>query len=73
MPLVLLLVLTVVALAAPRYGVDSRRLCPGQGPAHRGPTPWGDVQALVSYVLRSIERAATRPSGPNHPTVALKR
>ena len=62
MPLMLLLVLTVIALAAPRYGVDSRRLRPGEGPAHRGPTPWSDVLAVVRHVVRRLERAASRPT-----------
>lgn len=64
MPLVLLAVLVLIALAAPRYSVDSRRLRPGEGPAHRGPTPWSDLMAMVAAVLARVERAATRPTVP---------
>ncbi|MGI5127320.1 hypothetical protein ACQEVB_10970 [Pseudonocardia sp. CA-107938] len=60
LPLIILAVLVVIAAAAPRYGVDSRRLRPGEGPARRGPTPWGDVATFVAF-LRRLEIASVRP------------
>ena len=57
---VLLTVLVLIALAAPRYGVDSRNLRPGEGPHRRGPTPWGDALAVVRAAGRRMLRAATR-------------
>ena len=49
--LVILAVLVVVALAAPRYGVDSR---PGaMGPRH---TVVGDLRALAGRVGRAATR-----------------
>lgn len=61
MPLwVLLTVLIVLALAAPRYGVDSRKLRPGEGPHRRGPTPLSDAAALVAF-LRHVEWTVVRP------------
>ena len=45
---ILLIVLVLIALAAPRYGVDSRRLpSGGMTPLRRGPTLHGDLSALV--------------------------
>lgn len=52
MPLVILALLIVIALAAPRYGVDSRRLRAGEGSAVRGPTPWSDLTSLLKLSLR---------------------
>lgn len=64
MPLILLALLIVIAAAAPRYGVDSRRLRPGEGPARRGPTPWGDASRFIAF-LRRMEFASVRPTrGP---------
>lgn len=50
MPLwVLLAVFVVIALAAPRYGVDSRRLRPGEPPPpeHRRPRLRDDLRSVV--------------------------
>jgi hypothetical protein len=55
-PWILLTVLVLIALAAPRYGVDSRGLRPGQARPDRGPTPWGDLAALVRR-LRGTSRS----------------
>jgi hypothetical protein len=64
MPLIVLALLIVIAAAAPRYGADSRRLRPGEGPARRGPTPWGDVGRFLAF-LRRLEFASVRPNhGP---------
>ena len=49
-PWILLAVLVLIALAAPRYGVDSRILHrPGEEPPppRPVPTPWGDLRALA--------------------------
>ncbi len=48
-PWILLTVLVLIAIAAPRYGVDSRLTPPGEEPPppRPVPTPWGDVLALV--------------------------
>lgn len=53
----LVTVLVVIALAAPRYGVDSRWPPPGEPPPPpRGPTLRGDLAAAA----RAIRRAASR-------------
>lgn len=45
----LLAVFVVIALAAPRYGVDSRQLRPGEPPPpeHRRPRLRDDVRAVL--------------------------
>jgi len=54
-PLILLAVLALIALAAPRYGADSRWLPAGElRPPRRGPTPLGDLAAFA----RSLRRLA---------------
>lgn len=60
----LLIVLVLIALAAPRYGVDSRWLPPGElPPPRRRPTPRGDLVRLargVGQVFQSqVPRAKT--------------
>ncbi|MFC5951499.1 hypothetical protein ACFQH9_24830 [Pseudonocardia lutea] len=56
---ILLSVLTLIAILAPRYGADSRSL---RERPHYTATPWGDVKK----VLRRLEEAAARPqrAGP---------
>jgi hypothetical protein len=54
---ILLSVLTLIAILAPRYGADSRSL--RQRP-HYTATPWDDVKKL----LRRLENAAARPHRP---------
>jgi hypothetical protein len=51
-PWLLLAVLVLIALAAPRYGVDSRFPRPGEDPPppRPVPTPWGDLRSLVRAV-----------------------
>ena len=51
-PWILLTVLVLIALAAPRYGVDSRLAPPGEEPPppRPVPTPWGDAVALFHRV-----------------------
>jgi hypothetical protein len=51
-PWILLTVLVLIAIAAPRYGVDSRLTPPGEEPPppRPGPTPWGDAVALFRRV-----------------------
>jgi hypothetical protein len=53
-PWILLTVLVLIALAAPRYGVDSRLTPPGEEPPppRPVPTPWGDAMALARTVAR---------------------
>jgi hypothetical protein len=60
-PWFLLTVLVLIALAAPRYGVDSRLTPPGEEPPppRPVPTPWGDVRALAHAVARRVRRPAT--------------
>lgn len=49
----LLAVLVTIALAAPRYGADSRWLAPGEPPPPRsGPTVRGDLALLFRQVRR---------------------
>ncbi|HEY0813821.1 MAG TPA: hypothetical protein VGE11_11140 [Pseudonocardia sp.] len=64
-PWLLLAVLALIALAAPRYGVDSRLPSPGEDPPppRRGPTPWGDLRALLAVRSAAApgRRARTRP------------
>jgi hypothetical protein len=60
-PWILLAVLLLIALAAPRYGVDSRGMRPGAAPPRRGPTPRGDLAALARRIRRI--RRAGRGSG----------
>ena len=56
---ILLSILTLIAILAPRYGADSRSL---RERPHYTATPWGDVQK----VLRRREEATARPqrAGP---------
>jgi len=51
-PWILLAVLVLIAIAAPRYGVDSRLTPPGPEPPppRPVPTPWGDAAALLRHV-----------------------
>ena len=51
-PWLLLAVLVLIALAAPRYGVDSRfpRIGEDPPPPRPVPTPWGDLRSLVRAV-----------------------
>jgi hypothetical protein len=51
-PWILLAVLVLIAVAAPRYGVDSRLPMPGEDPPppRPVPTPWGDAAALLRRV-----------------------
>ena len=51
-PWLLLAVLVLIALAAPRYGVDSRLPRPGEEPPppRPVPTPLGDLRNLVRVV-----------------------
>ena len=53
-PWILLTVLVLIALAAPRYGVDSRLTPPGEDPPppRPVPTPWGDLRMLAGRVIR---------------------
>jgi len=53
-PWILLTVLVLIALAAPRYGVDSRLPAPGEDPPppRPVPTPWGDLVALIRLARR---------------------
>ena len=53
-PWILLTVLVLIAIAAPRYGVDSRLTPPGEEPPppRPVPTPWGDLRALAGRVIR---------------------
>jgi len=63
-PLILLAVLVLIALAAPRYGVDSRWAPPGEPtPPRRGPTPLGDLAVLVR-ALRHRPAPGTRSMTP---------
>jgi hypothetical protein len=57
---ILLSVLTLIAILAPRYGADSRAL---REPPHYTATPWGDVKKI----LRRLEEAAARPRRPRGP------
>jgi len=54
-PWILLGLLVLIALAAPRYGVDSRLPRPGEDPPppRPVPTPWGDAMAFVRWVRRA--------------------
>jgi len=51
----LLTVLVVIALLAPRYGVDSRLPARGEPPMppRRQPTPWGDLRAQAARMRSS--------------------
>ena len=53
-PWILLTVLVLIAMAAPRYGVDSRPAPPGEDPPppRPVPTPWGDLAALLRRARR---------------------
>jgi hypothetical protein len=53
-PWILLAVLVLIAAAAPRYGVDSRPVPPGEDPPppRPVPTPWGDLATLLRRVRR---------------------
>jgi hypothetical protein len=60
-PLLLLTILTLISLAAPRYGVDSRWRGPSRPddpapPLHRRHSPASDLAALLRLV-RSAARA----------------
>ncbi|MCO1656089.1 hypothetical protein [Pseudonocardia humida] len=72
-PWILLAVLVLIALAAPRYGVDSRWPPPGEmRPPRRGPTPRSDLAALARSVRRRFGRSATpTPSTPLRETGAV--
>ena len=54
-PWILLTVLVLIAVAAPRYGVDSRPAPPGEDPPppRPVPTPWGDLVALLRLARRT--------------------
>lgn len=57
---VLLAVLVVIALAAPRYGVDSRLSAPGEpAPPRRGPTVRGDLRRARQVLQSQVPRAKT--------------
>lgn len=71
----LLAVVVAIALAAPRYGVDSRWLTPGEPPPppERRPTPWSDLVALARGLRQRFQshwpRVSTsmrRPSSSRH-------
>jgi hypothetical protein len=47
----LLTVLALIALAAPRYGADSRWTVAGEPPARRRHTVAGDLRALTHLAL----------------------
>lgn len=72
-PWILLAVLVLIALAAPRYGVDSRWLPPGEmPPPRRGPTPRSDVVDLARWVRARIARTGGAQHGPRQPrTVSM--
>ena len=59
---IVLALLVAIALAAQRYGVDSRTSRPGEGPAphRRGPTLSGDLKALVRRTHQSFEALSPR-------------
>jgi|tagenome__1003787_1003787.scaffolds.fasta_scaffold12095848_1 hypothetical protein len=59
---ILLSVLVLIAILAPRYGADSRAL---REPPHYTATPWGDVKKL----LRRLETATSRPQRAGPPPV----
>jgi len=66
-PWILLTVLVLIALAAPRYGVDSRQAPPGEQPPppRPVPTPSGDLRALVRRAARWARHTiANRPRDP---------
>jgi hypothetical protein len=54
---ILLAVLVAIAIAAPRYGVDSRWLPPGEPPPppERRPTPRGDLVALARRAVQAFQ------------------
>jgi len=53
-------VLVLIAVAAPRYGADSRRLRPGEAPPpRRGPTLRGDLARLGQVFQSQVPRAKT--------------
>lgn len=62
-PWLLFAVLALIALAAPRYGVDSRLPPPGEDPPppRKIPTPWGDARALVGLAARWSRRPGDSP------------
>ena len=65
-----LAVVVLIALAAPRYGADSRWPPPGEEdppPPRPGPTPWGDARALARRLLRW---AQSTPTDREHRTAA---
>ncbi len=51
----LLTVLVLIALLAPRYGVDSRFPARGEPPSppRPQPTPWGDLRAQAARIRSS--------------------
>jgi hypothetical protein len=62
----LLAVLVAIALAAPRYGVDSRWVGrPGEPPPppRPQPTPFGDLATLWRYLSRRVPMSSRRPNG----------
>ena len=70
--------LLLIALAAPRYGVDSRdshdwnrQFGPPDPPppmaSRRRSTPAADLAALVSLVRRALHRGCTAPVTPRGP------
>ncbi|MBW0098644.1 hypothetical protein I4I73_21900 [Pseudonocardia sp. KRD-184] len=57
----LLTVLVLIALAAPRYGVDSRRLPPGElPPPRRRATPRGDLVRLARAARQVFQSQVPR-------------
>ena len=74
----LLAVLVVIALAAPRYGVDSRWSPPGEPPPPPGrrPTPWSDVLTVARRLRQTfhshwprVSNSTPRPSSSRRSAV----
>lgn len=64
----LLAVLVAIAVAAPRYGVDSRWVGrPGEPPPppRPQPTPWGDLKALWRVLTTRLHGRTPRRIRPN--------